>query len=74
MLNMNSTNPPVLCFSADVLGRSVNEPLEPGGAGEEGSGEFPYPLATDYQKDQRGENRKVKGYGEREHIFLQFKH
>lgn len=35
-------------FSADVLGGSINEPLEPGGAGEEGPGELPHPLTTDH--------------------------
>ncbi|KAK2816861.1 hypothetical protein Q5P01_025052 [Channa striata] len=39
---------------ADVLSWSVNEPLEPGGAGEEGPRTLPHPLATDYYKDQRG--------------------
>lgn len=49
-----------LPFSADVLGGSVNEPLEPGGDGEEGPRELPHPLTTDHQEDQRGEKTKAE--------------
>lgn len=52
-------------FSADVLGGSVDEPLELGGDGEEGPRELPHPLTADHQEDQRGERAKVKVYGQR---------
>lgn len=55
----NNMNIHALCFSADVLGGSVDEPLEPGGVGEERPREFPHPLTADHHKDQRGE--KLKG-------------
>lgn len=60
MLNMNL---PVLPFSADVLGRPVNEPLEPWGDGKTGPWELPHPAPTDHQEDQRGERKKVKVHG-----------
>lgn len=73
MLNMYSIyrNPHVLCFSADVLGGSVNEPLEPRGAGEERPRELPHPLATDYQKDQRGKktNKGQRSWSKRTYCF-----
>lgn len=53
-----------VCFSADVLGRSVDEPLESGGVGEERPGELPHPATADHQEDQRGERSKVKGQRE----------
>lgn len=42
-------------FSAGVSSGSVDEPLEPGGDGEERPGELSHPLTADHQKDQRGE-------------------
>lgn len=48
-------SPHMLHSSADLLGRSVDEPLEPGGDGEERPWELPHSLTTDHQEDQRGE-------------------
>lgn len=56
----------LLLFSANVLSGSVDEPLEPGGDGEEGSWQLPHPPPTDHQEDQRGQSPEVKS----EHIVL----
>lgn len=40
--------------------RSVDEPLEPGGDGEERPRQLPDPVTTDHHKDQRGERRGKK--------------
>lgn len=58
-VNTRLLKPHVICFSADVFSRTVDEPLEPGGAGEARPRELPHPSATDYQQDQRGEKTKV---------------
>lgn len=50
----------LLLFSANVLSGSVDEPLEPGGDGEEGPGQLPHPLTADHQEDQRGQPPEVK--------------
>lgn len=68
LLMCQSENMCVLCFSADVLSGSVNEPLEPGGVGEERPRALPHPLTADHHKDQRGERTKGKGHCQRECI------
>lgn len=47
-------------FSAGVSSGSVDEPLEPGGDGEERPWELSHPLTADHQKDQRGERTQGK--------------
>lgn len=47
-----------VCFSPDVLGGPVVEPLESGGIGEERPRELPHPPAADPQEDPRGEGSK----------------
>lgn len=47
-----------VCFSPDVLGGPVDEPLESGGIGEERPRELPHPPAADPQEDPRGEGSK----------------
>lgn len=46
--------------SADVLSGTVNEPMEPGGAGEERSGQLHHPFTADHQEDPRGERSRRK--------------